>query len=106
MRSLSVGLIVVSLAAAPGAAAPTCENLRGETVRCGTAGAMPVGWAPSAQEREKLTPEPANESGVMKLLQTLCALGVFFSLLALMPDFDGSRAGDWDRQEDESRHCR
>ena len=106
MRSLSVGLIVVSLAAGPGVAAPTCENLRGETVRCGTAGAMPVGWALSAQEREKLRPEPTNEPGAMKLLQTLCALGVFFSLLALMPDFDGSHAGDWDRQEDESRQCR
>ena len=106
MRSLSIALTVVSLVAAPGAAAPTCENIRGETVRCGTDGAMPVGWAPSAREREKLRPEPTNEPGVMKLLQTLCALGVFFSLLALMPDFDGSRAGDWDRQEDESHQRR
>lgn len=106
MRSLSIALIVVSLVAAPGVAAPTCETQRGETVRCGAAGAMPVGWTPSAQEREQLRLQPTQEPGMMRLLQTLCALGVFFSLLALMPDFDGSRAEDWDRQEDESRQPR
>ena len=106
MRLLSISLVVLLLLASPGIAAPTCENTRGETVRCGTAGAMPVGWTPSAQEREQLRPELTNELGMMKLLQTVCALGVFFSLLALMPDFDGSRAEDWDRQEDESRQRR
>ena len=106
MRSLSISLIVVLLLASPVVAAPTCETLRGETVRCGTDGAMPVGWALSAQEREELRPELSNEPSLMKLLQTLCALGVFFSLLALMPDFDGSRSEDWDSQEDESHRRR
>jgi hypothetical protein len=106
MRSLSMSLIVALLLASPVVAAPTCETLRGETVRCGTAGAMPVGWALSAQEREELRPELSNEPSLTKLLQTLCALGVFFSLLALMPDFDGSRSEDWDSQEDESHRRR
>lgn len=101
MRSLSISVMVAMLLASPGFAAPTCEDLQGETVRCGTSGAMPVGWALSAQEREQLRPERSNEPSLMKLLQTLCTLGVFFSVLALMPDFDGRRSEDWDSQEDE-----
>jgi len=106
MRLLAISLTMVLLFASPSIAAPTCENLRGETVRCGSAGAMPVGWALSPQERERLRPELSNEPGMMKLLQTLCALGVFFGLLALMPDFDGSRSEDWERHEDESHRRR
>ena len=106
MRPPAISFALLLLLVAPAVAAPTCENLQGETVRCGTAGAMPVGWALSAQEREQLRPELANEPSLSKWLQTLCALGVFFSLLALMPDFDGSRSEDWDSQEDESHRRR
>jgi hypothetical protein len=81
----------------PASAAPTCQDLQGETVRCGTDGAMPVGWKlPSIQHEDM----PPGES-LLRIVQAVCVLGVFFCLLALMPDFDGSRPGDWDAEEDE-----
>ena len=106
MRSLAISFTLALLLASPAVAAPTCENSRGDTVRCGTDGAMPVGWVLSAQERKQLRPELSDEPGPVKLLQTLCVLGVFFSVLALMPDFDGSRSEDWDPQEEETHRRR
>jgi hypothetical protein len=106
MRSLGISLALALLLASPAVAAPTCENPRGETVRCGTAGAMPVGWVLSPRDRQQLRPELSDEPAPIKLLQTLCVLGVFFSVLALMPDFDGSRSEDWDSQEEETHRRR
>ena len=36
------------------------------------------------------------------MTETLCLIAIvggLFALIALMPDFDGSQPGDWDRQE-------
>ncbi|HEY5006607.1 MAG TPA: hypothetical protein VII42_01300 [Caulobacteraceae bacterium] len=96
MRSTLLALIAIAtLIAAPSAmAAPTCQDRNGDTIRCGTEGAMPVGWTLPDEQRARVLaarpPEPPAD---------LFGLGLFlfgfFALLALMPDFDGQ----WDRQE-------
>jgi hypothetical protein len=86
-------------AACPPAAAPTSQDRSGGAIKCGTPGAMPVGWTASpAQrfERELREPSGLSPSGQWELVGLLVGL---FGLIALMPRFDGSAAGDWDRQE-------
>ncbi|HET6971776.1 MAG TPA: hypothetical protein VFH92_11665 [Phenylobacterium sp.] len=82
------------LAAAPAQAAPTCLDRDGVTVRCGTPGAMPVGWTPPPG-----TPDPADDSpapGLAELAGLAAVLGGLFALLALMPEFDGWDGGERD----------
>ena len=102
---LTLALAGPILAAAPALGAPTCLNRNGDTIRCGTRGAMPVGWKPTAQFLwDKEISKPAEEN-LDALAKVLCGLALFFAMIALMPKFDGSRAQDWDRQEgdDEKR---
>ena len=89
-----------TLLAAPAAlAAPTCQDRDGETIRCGTQGAMPVGWTLSPQQRsERQTAKPKYPS-TTELLELIGVMGVFFALLALMPEFDGQHTSDWGEQE-------
>jgi hypothetical protein len=63
---------------------------------------MPVGWVLPAQDR------PQNETAITprQLIELISALGVLFALLALMPEFDGSRPEDWDREERDDRNLR
>jgi hypothetical protein len=91
--SLAAGLWVLT-AAAPALAAPTCWNAAGETVRCGTDGALPVGSTLSeAQEAGRQA--RSAELPLAGWLGLVCAVGGLFALIALMPDFEG-----WDgRQE-------
>jgi hypothetical protein len=83
----------------PARAAPTCQTLDGETAKCGTPGAMPVGWTPSPQQlldrQVAADPGPSAE----QLLNLAFFLGGLFALIALMPEFDGWGPGDWGRQE-------
>ena len=56
MRRFLLALIAVvalfSAFSAPAAiAAPTCQDVHGGTIRCGTPGAMPVGWAMTFAQR-------------------------------------------------------
>jgi hypothetical protein len=102
-RSVIALAALVIFAGPPAFAAPTCQNLEGETVKCGVPGAMPVGWTRQAQERWEQQPEMPVAGNLPQLMQTLCALGIFFALLALMPDFDGSHPGEWDSEEGELR---
>jgi hypothetical protein len=96
---LALSLALLILAAPMAAAAPTCLDRNGDTIRCGTKGAMPVGWKPTAQFMwDKEISRPAEENLDM-LAKVICALALFFAMIALMPKFDGSRAQDWDRQE-------
>ena len=101
IRRLILALIVASPFAAPaGLAAPTCQDRNGLTIKCGTEGAMPVGWTLPPEEwleRQKFMPEPPS---LNEMLELFCTLGVFFALMALMPDFEG-RASEWDKQEDD-----
>ena len=87
------------LTASTALAAPTCQDKNGETIRCGTAGAMPVGWTLSPQQRlERQIPKPKYPS-TNELLELIGVMGVYFTLLALMPEFDGQRTRDWGEQE-------
>ena len=94
--------LAAALLAAPAAlAAPTCQTQNGATTRCGTPGAMPVGWSLSAQQRsERHVPGPAYPNG-NEFWELVCIMGIFFALMALLPEFDGARAGDWGKQEDD-----
>jgi hypothetical protein len=96
MRSILLALIATAtlFAASAAMAAPTCQDRNGDTIRCGTEGAMPVGWTLPADQRSRvLAARPAEPP------PNLLGLGLFlvgfFALLALLPDFDGK----WDRQE-------
>jgi hypothetical protein len=96
MRSILLALIaIVALFGAPAAiAAPTCQDRNGDTIRCGTEGAMPVGWTLPAAERSRVLAARPPEPPPNLLGLGLFLVG-FFALLALLPDFDGK----WDRQE-------
>ena len=91
MRLLILALAAaILLPAAPVArAAPTCLDSGGQVIRCGTPGAMPVGWR-----------APARQTSARPSLELLISLGLviggLFALIALMPRFDGDR---WDAQE-------
>jgi hypothetical protein len=94
--SLPAILATVMLLTAPAIhAAPTCQDRDGLTIRCGTPGAMPVGWSLPFEER-KLRPPIPSASQMLTLIATL---GLLFALIALLPQFDGSRSSDWDKQE-------
>jgi hypothetical protein len=89
-HSIPALLAVASLGlAGPAAAAPTCEDRAGETVRCEDPRAMPVGWTAPLEARlkreaaEPPSPTPVELGGVFVLI------GLLFTLIALMPDFDG-----------------
>ena len=86
--SITALVAAVALSAAAGAhAAPTCVDHNDIVRRCGTPGAMPVGWTPPpGTERPMDAPmDPSLAFGLV------CILGGVFALIALMPDFDG----DW-----------
>lgn len=97
--------IIIALAAllsgVPAAAAPTCQTANGETIRCGIAGAMPVGWRLAAEQYGERADQDAPE--IFKWLQAVCAVGVLFAIMAAMPDFDGTRPGEWDSEENDPR---
>ncbi|HEX3485624.1 MAG TPA: hypothetical protein VHT51_11225 [Micropepsaceae bacterium] len=101
MRTLIVVFtLIASLLAVPAAfAAPTCQDINGSTIRCGTPGAMPVGWTLSPEQLLARQSAGPQYPSTIELLELFCVMGVFFAVMALMPEFDGRRAGDWDRQE-------
>lgn len=92
----------MTLAAHGGIAAPTCQDKSGDTIRCATEGAMPVGWTLPPEERlERQKLKPPVYPSTNQLLELVCVLGVFFSLMALMPEFESGRGSDWDKQEED-----
>ena len=102
MRSLALSIILAAMVSAFGGAAtaaPTCQGRLGQTVRCGTPGAMPVGWtAPAGQRAAMQDPDslaPAQWFGLFALV------GGLFAMIALMPDFDGF--GDVEEDAEEPR---
>jgi hypothetical protein len=56
---------------------------------------MPVGWSLPFEERRFQTAGP-SASEVLSLIATV---GLLFALIALMPEFDGTRSDDWGGQE-------
>ncbi|HYK81335.1 MAG TPA: hypothetical protein VEU95_16995 [Micropepsaceae bacterium] len=91
------------LTASAAFAAPTCQDKNGETIRCGTPGAMPVGWTLSPQQRLERQGSIAKYPSTNELLELIGVMGVFFTLLALMPEFDGQLASDWGEQEEDPK---
>jgi hypothetical protein len=87
------------LTASAAFAAPTCQDRNGETIRCGTPGAMPVGWTLSPQQRLERQGSKPEYPSTSDLLELIGVMGVFFTLLALMPEFDGQLTSDWGEQE-------
>ena len=63
--------------------APTCQDRSGMTIRCGTDGAMPVGWA--APEADRHVPEGRSRD----IWEAAAGLILLFALIALLPEFDG-----------------
>ena len=100
MRTCVPALVLgaVLLTATAASAAPTCLDRHGDMARCGTAGAMPLGWSgPADLEGARRV---ADAPGEGKLIGLTLFLAGLFGLFALMPDFEDS----WDRQgEDDER---
>jgi hypothetical protein len=97
---ISAFAVASTLLTTPAAlAAPTCQDKNGETIRCGTPGAMPVGWTLSPQQRLELQVPKPKYPTTNELLELIGVMGVFFTLLALMPEFDGQRTREWVEQE-------
>ena len=94
---MTVGLAM--LLAAPAAAAPTCQTANGQTIKCGAAGAMPVGWKLPAEQYRALHDQDQTGPEIFKWLQAICAVGVLFAIMAAMPDFESTRPGEWDSEE-------
>jgi hypothetical protein len=84
--ALAAGLLAPTLAAA----APTCLDAAGETVRCEAPGALPVGVAPSpAPDAASVQSDEFPLPSAPTLFGLVCVLGGLFALIGLMPDFDG-----------------
>jgi hypothetical protein len=93
MRRAAVGLALGAglLLGSAAAAAPTCVDSAGQTVRCEAPGALPVGAIPDPDiARDSEIPLPAPET----LFGLVCVLGGLFALIGLMPDFDGWGPGE------------
>lgn len=89
--------LAAALVAFPAAAAPTCQTANGDTIKCGISGAMPVGWRLGAEQNRD---RPyTGQTELFKWLQAICAVGILFSIMAAMPDFDSTHPGEWDSQE-------
>jgi hypothetical protein len=87
--ALGAGLLLGTAAAA----APTCLDSAGQTVRCEAPGALPVGAEPDADAdaaRDSQIPLPAPET----MFGLVCVVGGLFALIGLMPDFDGWGPGE------------
>ena len=99
MRRSILALAVLPLFASAALAAPTCLDKNGDTIRCGTQGAMPVGWTPSPAQLLNRRRSILVDSNTNNLSKAICLIGLLLALIALMPEFDGTQARDWDEQE-------
>lgn len=87
---------LLMLSAPAALAGPTCQDQNGDSLRCGGPGAMPVGWTLPADQRPSQRAVPITPGVLVSLIGVI---GGFFALIALMPQFESSRGGDWDEQE-------
>ena len=96
-------LLLVATAAL---AAPTCLNKSGDTVRCDARDAMPVGWAPSPQQIQdwQMARPPGPSTG--DVLRVVLGIVLLLALIALLPEFDGSRNADWETRDDDEEERR
>lgn len=105
-RLILPAIVTASLLAASGAvAAPTCQTRAGEAARCGTPGAMPVGWTLPYDQRPART-RRTDALHPAEWFALLALVGGLFALIALMPPFDGRNAGDWGEQQSDGEQSR
>jgi hypothetical protein len=84
MRVAGVSVLALMMFAMPAAwSAPTCQDRSGMTTRCGTEGAMPVGW--TAPEADRHLPE----GNPRDIWEAAAGILLLFALIALLPEFDG-----------------
>jgi hypothetical protein len=99
MRTTIAPLVfAIALLGAPAAFAggAWCQNQSGDSVRCRSPGAMPIGWTSTAADHTRPPPaEPVRPGAVLGLIG---AVGGLFALIALMPEFQNRRGG-WDEQQ-------
>lgn len=101
MRLLLLAFITTLSIGSAALAAPTCNDEGGRTVRCGTEGAMPVGWEPPPEViAAREASQPAGPTST-QMFGIVCFIGGLLALFALLPDFEDERGGGWDRQEDD-----
>ncbi|WP_293899057.1 hypothetical protein [Phenylobacterium sp.] len=101
MRLLLLAFVILLSSAAAAWAAPTCNDMEGRTVRCGTPGAMPVGWIPPPEVleiRRAAAPPGPNPTEIFGIA---CFIGGLLALFALLPDFEDGKGGGWDREDDD-----
>jgi len=101
MRSAvaTLGILAALSFAPPALAAPTCQDQDGGTIKCGTPGAMPVGWTPTPQHLLEVSRAQPPGTDMANGLQALYLIALLLGLIALLPEFDGTHAADWGRQE-------
>jgi hypothetical protein len=87
-------------------AAPTCQNANGSVARCGSPGAMPVGWKLPDDEYKLRQAALGNRTEPWALLDAVVLVASLLAIIALLPDFDGSSDVDWDEQEGDNRRRR
>jgi len=101
MRLALLAFVFVLTTGSAALAAPTCNDVDGRAVRCGTPGAMPVGWTPSPEVVAAREPQEVHEFTSTQMFGLVCFLGGLLALFALLPDFEDGKGGGWDRQEDD-----
>ena len=94
--SLLTSIAAAALLAATAAqAGPSCVDRHGDMIRCGTPGAMPVGWDLPRAERIAHDDRVSSQLDGRALFGLVCFVGGLFALFALLPDFEQA----WDGQE-------
>jgi hypothetical protein len=107
MRRFMVAIAILLCASvSPALAAPTCQNANGSVARCGSPGAMPVGWKLPDDEYKLRQAALGNRTEPWALLDAIVLVASLLAIIALLPDFDGSSDVDWDEQEGDNRRRR
>ncbi len=97
-------LVIPALLFAPVAvAAPTCQNRDGTTIRCGAAGALPVGQTVAPEEFNRRQAALQADSDPHALSHAIYFVCLLLALIAFLPEFDGRTDADWDEQERDNR---
>lgn len=105
-RFLLAIAILLSASAGPALAAPTCQDVNGSVARCGTPGAMPLGWKLPDEEYDRRQAALGNDTDPHALLHAIILVASLLAIIALLPDFDGRSDVDWDEQEGDDRRRR